>query len=308
MNRPARKAPWLLLVAANLSFAIGQVSFLVLTEILKTTVPFPSFADGFYLAQYPLTAVGFLIFIWWRTPDRDRRSLIDALTLTVGLALLSWIYLILPYVHNPHLTWLQKSVAIGYPLGDVLLLAMVARLIVPGAARSRSVQFLILGIVGMLASDVSFGLIQLYGSFQTGTVVDLGWAVIYIAWGAAALHPSMTELTDPVARQSAVTSPIRLTVLMLASLIAPVVLFIQSATGRNHDDGVIAVFSAVLYLLVLSRLWDVATSHRRALSRERAVRVAGAALASAVTVPEAAATVRDAACPPIRRGWTSWPP
>src|ERR1700677_3651052 len=296
INRPARKAPWLLLVAANLSFIIGQVSFLVLTEILKTTVPFPSFADGFYLADYPLAAVGILIFIWWRTPDRDRRSLIDALTLTVGLALLSWIYLILPYVHNPHLTWLQKSVAIGYPLGDVLLLAMIARLIVPGTARSRSVQFLILGIVGMLASDVSFGLIQLYGSsFHSGTVVDLGWAVIYIAWGAAALHPSMTELTDPVAQQSAVTSPIRLTMLMLASLIAPVVLFIQSATGRNHDDGVIAVFSAVLYLLVLSRLWDVAASHRRALSRERAVRVAGAALASAVTVPEAAATVRDAA-------------
>ena len=295
INRPARTAPWLLLVVGNLSFAIGQGSFLVLTEIMKVAVPFPSFADGFYLAQYPLTAVGLLIFIWWRTPDRDRRSLIDALTLTVGMALLSWIYLILPYVHNPALSWLQKSVAIGYPLGDVLLLAMIARLIVPGTARSRSAQFLILGIVGMLASDVSFGLIQLYGSFHNGTVVDLGWAVFYTAWGAAALHPSMSELTQPVARQPAETSPIRLTVLMLASLIAPVVLFIQSGSGRHQDDGVIAVFSAVLYLLVLSRLWDVAASHRRALSRERAVRVAGAALAAAVTVPEAAATVAAAA-------------
>ena len=56
-------------------------------------------------------AAGMLIFIWWRTPDRDRRSLIDALTLTVGLALLSWIYLLLPYVNNPGLSWLQKSVA-----------------------------------------------------------------------------------------------------------------------------------------------------------------------------------------------------
>jgi len=295
INRPARRTPWLLLAAANLSFAVGQVSFLVLTEIVKVTVPFPSFTDGFFLAQYPLAAVGLLIFIWWRTPDRDRRSLIDALTLTVGLALLSWIYLILPYVHNPALSWLQKSVAVGYPLGDVLLLAMIARLIVPGTARTRSVQLLILGTVGMLCSDVSFGAIQLYGTFHNGTVVDLGWAVIYLAWGAAALHPSMVELTQPVARLPAVTSPFRLTVLMLASLIAPVVLFIQSVTGRNHDDGVIAVFSAVLYLLVLSRLWDVAASHRRALSRERAVRVAGAALASAVTVPEAAATVRDAA-------------
>ena len=30
--------------------------------------------------------------------------MIDALTLTVGLALVSWMYLILPYVHNPQLS------------------------------------------------------------------------------------------------------------------------------------------------------------------------------------------------------------
>jgi diguanylate cyclase (GGDEF)-like protein/PAS domain S-box-containing protein len=295
INRPARKAPWLLLAGANLSFTAGQVSFLVLTQIVAAKVPFPSFADVLYLVTYPVYAAGMLIFIWWRTPDRDRRSLIDALILTVGLALLSWMYLILPYVHNPQLSWLQKSVAISYPLGDVLVLAMIARLLVPGTGRNRSVYLLTLGTVGMLASDAVFGLLQLYGSFRSGTIVDLGWAVFYGAWGAAALQPSMSELTRPVSRQHAETSPARLTVLMLASLVAPTVLFIQSLTGRNHDDSVIAVFSAVLYLLVLSRLWDVAASHRRALGRERAVRLAGASLASATTVPEAATTVRGAA-------------
>jgi len=295
INRPARKTPWLLLAAANLTFAAGQISFLVLTEIMKEKVPFPSITDVFYLATYPLYAAGMLIFIWSRTPDRDRRSLIDALTLTVGLALLSWIYLILPYVHNPGMSWLQKSVAIAYPLGDVLVLAMIARLLVPGTARSRSVQLLTLGTVGLLVSDVSYGLEQLHGSFHSGSVVVLGWAVFFGAWGAAALHPSMTELTRPAPRPAAVTSPFRLTVLMLASFIAPVVLFIQSATGRNHDDSVIAVFSAVIYLLVLSRLWDVAASHRRVLRRERAVRLAGASLASAVNVTEVAATIKRAA-------------
>jgi diguanylate cyclase (GGDEF)-like protein/PAS domain S-box-containing protein len=295
INRPARKAPWLLLAGANLTFAAGQVSFLVLTHIEGAKVPFPSFADVLYLATYPLYAAGMLIFIWWRSPDRDRRSLIDALTLTVGLALLSWLYLVLPYVHNTELSWLQKSVAIAYPLGDVLILAMIARLLVAGTVRTRSVQLLTLGTFGVLASDVSYGLIQLYGSFHNGTIVDLGWALFYGAWGAAALHPSMSELTRPVPRQQAETSPVRLTVLMLASFIAPAVLFIQSLSDRNRDDSVIAVFSAVLYLLVLSRLWDVAASHRRALGRERAVRLAGASLASAVTVAEAMITIRRAA-------------
>ncbi len=294
INRPAAKTPWLLLATANLAFAAGQLSFLILTHIGRT-VPFPSFADFLYLATYPLYAAGLLIFIWWRSPYHDRRSLIDALTLTVGLALLSWMYLILPYVRNSELSWLQKSVAIAYPLGDVLVLAMLARLLAPGAGRTKSIQLLTLGSVGMLMSDVSFGLVSLYGSFHNGTIIDLGWAVFYAAWGAAALHPTMTELTQPASRPQAEASPIRLTVIMLASFIAPVVLFTQSIHGRDPNEGVIAVFSAVLYLLVLSRLWDVAASHRRALDRERAVRRAGASLASAVTVEQAATVVASAA-------------
>ena len=294
IHRPSRRLPWLLLAAALATFAAGQLSFLV-AQLRGTRLPFPSFADVLYLSTYPLYASGLLIFIWWRTPDRDRRSLIDALTLTAGLALLSWIYLILPYVHHPGLSWLQKSVAIAYPLGDVLVLAMIARLLAPGTARAKCVQLLTLAFVGGLASDASFGLIQLHGSFRNGTVVDLGWALFYGAWGAAALHPTMTELTQPVTRRHVEVSRVRLTVLMLASLIAPVVLFAGSFRSGGPDDSVIAVFSAILYLLVLSRLWDVAASHRRALGRERAVRQAGAALVSAVTVSQAAAAVKSAA-------------
>src|SRR5581483_2312229 len=294
LNRPARKAPWLLLAMAQASFMAGQLSFLV-AGLLGTQLPFPSFADVLYLATYPLYAAALLIFIRWRTPDRDRRSLIDALTLTAGLGLLSWIYLILPYAKNPDLSWLQKSVAVGYPLCDVLVLAVVARLLAPGWWRSRSIQLLAIGITGELMADTAFGLIQLYAApFRNGTVVDLGWAVIYTAWGAAALHPTMADLTKPVTRQRAEVSPGRLAVLLLASLIAPVVLFTHAIRVGGPDEAVIAVFSAILYLLVLSRLWDVAVSHRRALNRERAVRQAGASLVAAVTVDQAAAAVRSA--------------
>ena len=293
INRPARKLPWLLLAAALASFTAGQMSFLV-AQLIGTPLPFPSFADVLYLLTYPLYAAGMLIFIWWRTPGGDRRSVIDALTLTVGLALLSWIYLVSPYVHNPELSWLQKSVAIAYPLGDVLLLAMLARLLAPGTGRARCVQLLTLGAVGALASDTAYGLIELHGTFHNGTVVDLGWAVFYSACGAAALHPGMTGLAQPVTRLRAEVSPVRLIVLMLASLIAPVMLFIESFRFRGSDLSVIAVFSAALYLLVLWRLSDVAASHRRALGRERVVRQAGVSLVAATSADQVAAAVRSA--------------
>jgi diguanylate cyclase (GGDEF)-like protein/PAS domain S-box-containing protein len=294
VNRPARALPWILLAAANLCFVAGQLSFLILSDVIHTQVSFPSFADVLYLMTYPLYALGVFIFIRWRTTGSDRRSLIDALTLTVGLALLSWIYLILPYVHDPTLSWVQKCVAIGYPLGDVLVLAMLARLLAPGPTRARSVQLLTAGTVGMLVSDVSYGLIQLHGTFRNGTIVDLGWAVFYSAWGAAALHPSMADLTQPVSRRPVDVSPLRLAILMLASLIAPVVLLVKSLQSGTGYASVIAVFSGILYLLVLSRLWDVATSHRRALRRERVVRLAGGSLTSAVTEEDVGEAVRAA--------------
>jgi diguanylate cyclase (GGDEF)-like protein/PAS domain S-box-containing protein len=294
VNRSVRALPWFLLAGANLCFVAGQLSFLILADVIHTQVSFPSFADILYLLTYPLYALGVFIFIRWRTIGSDRRSLIDALTLTVGLALLAWIYLILPYVHNPTLSWVQKSVAICYPLGDVLVLAMLARLLAPGPDRARSVQLLTVGTIGMLVSDVSYGLIQLHGTFRNGTIVDLGWAVFYSAWGAAALHPSMADLTKPVARRPVEVSPLRLAILMLASLIAPIVLLIESLASGTGYASVIAVFSAILYLLVLSRLWDVATSHRRALRRERVVRLAGSSLTSAVTEDEVGEAVRTA--------------
>jgi len=293
LNRPARVAPWLVLAAAQASFAAGQFSFLIAAK-RGVTLPFPSFADALYLLTYPLYAVAFLIFIKCRSPDRDRRSLIDALTLTAGLALLSWTFLIRPYVHNPDLDALQKIVAIAYPLGDVLTLALIARLLAPGTGRTRCFQLLTLGSVGCLVSDVAYDAVQLHGTFHNGSIIDLGWALFYTAWGAASLHPTMATLTEPAGRQPEEVSPSRLALLMLASLIAPVVLLITVPKGPTSDVSVIAVFSAILYLLVLSRLWDAATSHRRALDRERVLRQAGLSLVTAVDVPAVGAIVKDA--------------
>ena len=81
------------------------------------------------------------------------------------------------------------------------MLALLARLLAPGAGRTRTVEFLTLGVLGVLISDVAYGLTQVHGMFHSSTVVDLGWAVFYGGWGAAALHPTMTELTEPVPGQ-----------------------------------------------------------------------------------------------------------
>ncbi|MER7845078.1 EAL domain-containing protein [Kitasatospora sp. NPDC096077] len=304
LNRPRHPLFWYVLALANLSFTTGEAIQALQLDILHLKNPFPSVADGFYLAEFLLYAVGLLGFIRWRTAHQDRAGLLDALIITLGLALLVWIYLILPYARNPALTWVQQAVSIAYPLGDVVVLALLLRLLTPRGGNSRALQLLTVGALGLLTSDVLYGLIQLHGTWRIGTGVELGWAAFYTAWGAAALHPSMVDLTRPVPTQQPDLSAGRLALLTLASLIAPGILIIESLAGNTSNAGVIGAFSALLYLLVLARLGVVGVARRQAADRERTLREAGARLTAAVTVAEVADAVQSAASTlmPAERG------
>jgi diguanylate cyclase (GGDEF)-like protein/PAS domain S-box-containing protein len=283
-HRPSTVLPWVLIGAAVTTFALGDSTYNVLTDVLSQADPFPSAADALYLATFPLFASGLLVFSRRRRIERDRGGLLDALTVTAGLGLLSWVYLIVPYVRSEDLTAAQKAISICYPLGDVLILAMLARLIVGGGLSSRPVQLLIGGAVSLLAADIAYGLTRLYGTWKGGGPIDLGWIAFYTAWGTAALHPDMTELTEPLPARPLRLTRQRLTVLAAASLIAPGVLLSEAATGHTGNAAISAVgagFAAVLFLLVIGRLWGMVAAHSAAVARERALRAAAARLATA---------------------------
>jgi diguanylate cyclase (GGDEF)-like protein/PAS domain S-box-containing protein len=292
--RPRRRGPWLLLAAALVTFSAGDTTYDLLTGVMGQDNPFPSAADVFYLVTYPLLAAGLLGFIRCRTARGDRTSLLDALIVTAGLTLLSWVFLIVPYVRNTDLTVLEKATSVAYPLGDVLILAILVRLLAGAGRRTRTIDLLGVGTAGLLVADVLYGLIQINGSWQTGTAVDLGWVLFYAAWGGAALHPSMRQLTQPMSGRPSEGGSRRLALLALMSLIAPAVLLEEWATGSVHDAPIIAVLSGVMFLLVLSRLAGVAARYRQAVARERGLREASATLVSAADGEDVAAAVRTA--------------
>ncbi|MET7619749.1 aminotransferase class I/II-fold pyridoxal phosphate-dependent enzyme [Streptomyces sp. NPDC005408] len=295
LHRPAQRWPWLLLAAANLTFTAGDTTYNILEAAFNQQNPFPSLADVFYLATYPLFAAGIFGFIRYRCDSRDLASLLDALLLTCGLALLSWVHLINPLTQTEGLTWVEKAISIGYPLGDVLILAMLVRLLTLGGMRDRSVQLLTIGTIGILVSDVVYGLLQLKGTWQVGTYMDLGWVVFFTAWGLAALHPSMVRLTERAPQQQPGMAQRRLVVLAVACLVAPAMVVSQALRGNVRDIGITAVFSAVMFLLVLARLWGLVEEHRKAVTRERSLRVAAASLVAAVNPEEVACSVQAAA-------------
>ncbi|MCX4993007.1 aminotransferase class I/II-fold pyridoxal phosphate-dependent enzyme [Streptomyces sp. NBC_00568] len=293
VHRPAHRWPWWLLAAGLLAFAAGDTSYNVMESYFNFSNPFPSPADACYLAVYPLFAAGLYGLVRYRWPGHDLPSLLDALIFALALALPVWVFLVQPLAHVEGMTWQQRAISISYPLGDVLVLAMLARLLAssPGSGRNRSLQLLVLGTTTLLVFDIAYGILQLNTLWQTGTALDAGWIVFYTAWGLAGLHPSMVELTRTVERQESLR-PTRRRLLMLAAatLVAPAILLYEGRHGSTENAAVIAVFSAALFLLVILRLSGMVRAHRNAVAREQALRTAAITLVAATRPLDVAQT------------------
>jgi diguanylate cyclase (GGDEF)-like protein/PAS domain S-box-containing protein len=293
-HEPSRRAPWRLLALLVALSCIGGITYHVLPAVFELPTGPPSVGDGIMWAVYPTLALALLLFLRHRSGGgRDRGSLLDALTLTAGVALLSWMYVIGPHVADASMTMPEKLVAIAFPIGDMLCLAMVTRLLTSSERRTFPVTVLGLGVGALIVGDVSYNL-TLFGDAARDVSV-LGWFGLYAGLGMAALHPAMTEMTEPAAAPSADLGRLRLILLAIASLIGPVVLVGHTRLyGAVPDITVIAAITAVTFLLVLARLAGIVATHRQAIARERGLREASAALVSAADPDEVGAAVRKA--------------
>jgi signal transduction histidine kinase len=281
-HRPASPLAWYLVAAGQLSFITGDWLYVERVRVLESGQVFPSVVDLFYLAFYPLLVAGLLLLIRRRSPGRDLAGLIDAAIITIGLGLLSWVFLISPYIWAEGFTPWQRLVSIAYPLGDVLVLAVAVRLAF-GRGRRPPAWWLLTGsVVPLLFGDTVFGLLQLtgtWGTWQHQQPLDLSWILFYLGFGAAALHPSMVTLSEPTPVTVRLTRR-RLLLLAGASLLAPAMLAIQAARGRLNGltVAVLAAGSAALFLLALARMrglaGELALQHERERTSQRVLRVA----------------------------------
>jgi hypothetical protein len=81
-------------------------------------------------------AAGLALLALSRSAGRDWAGLTDAAVIAIGFGLLSWVLVMVPYFNDPSLGLVELLVSLAYPVGDVLLLALAARLATtPAGAR-----------------------------------------------------------------------------------------------------------------------------------------------------------------------------
>jgi len=272
VNRPEAPRAWYLLAAGVATLIVGDNLYTFRNFVQRAETLFPSYVDIVYLAMYPLLIAGLALLVHRRSAGRDRAGVIDAAIITAGLGLVSWVLLIAPYVRIDGLSVLERLASVTYPVGDVALLAIAARLAIGRGRRPVAFWLLAGSLVPLLASDAMYGYLNLAGTWHEHNPVDVGWMAFYIGWGAAALHPSMRLLSVATVNTRRIHSG-RLVVIGSAVLAPPAMLFIQDVHGEVTDATAIAVAGGVLFVLVLVRIAGLArdAADERSEARFRAL-------------------------------------
>jgi signal transduction histidine kinase len=261
-HRPRARVPWLLLMGGQALFVAGDVLWDIFADVLHNT-PFPSVADVLYLAAYPLLAAGLYLLVRDRDPHRDRASLIDALIVSVDLAVVAWVFWMGRYADDPSLSAPQFAISMAYPIMDLLLIGFLARLTLSRGSRPLSYRLLSASLFLTLVSDVAFAGLEFTGSYFGRNLIDVGWLLAYVAIGAAALHPSMRSLSEPPDVPLAWSNRRRLALLAGASLLIPGVFGLRALLGRPVDVAALVLGPATIFLLVLARMAGLITQVER---------------------------------------------
>ena len=267
--------------AAWLAFAAGiggnATGILVEAYNLHVNAEYesPGWADLGYLSLYPALAAGLVLLIRRRSEGRDWGALVDATTVTTGLGLLAWVFMIRPAITETGLTPLAHLTGVAYPVGDVLVLAMLTRLLLGGGIGSTAYRLIAASASLFLVGDVIWAVlntIEVEPGPAAHRLLGAVFLLAYVLFGYAALHRSAALIGESAGAPPKL-GPGLLVLLTLASLMAPLLLLGQIAAGEVTDALPIAICSIVLFLLVVIRMaqllrqLEAQTARVRQLSR-----------------------------------------
>ena len=245
---------WVYLMLACASWGVGQTIWTVYEVWLGRETPFPSIADVGFLGFVPAAVVAI-----WLLPSRSgagvsRRRLLDGLTVTCSVALISWSTVLGPTVLAGGVSWLALVVSVAYPVSDILLLTVALLALAQGSRRRAPLILVSLGLCAMALSDGAFAYLTTIGSFAPVSLVDLGWCVAFALIGLGGLVRSQAEQVSAADRAGVPAS-----VLPYAALAVAGVLVLTQYFVFGSHDGVSAGLTSLLVGLVLARQY--ATVH-----------------------------------------------
>jgi diguanylate cyclase (GGDEF)-like protein len=252
-HRPQPRRGWFLLLLGASGWVVGDLVWAGEQSLLPDRYPAPS--DAFYLSAYFVLGAGALMFVRGRSGGRDAAALLDAAIITTGAAVLVGVFLVVPLAADSSLSLAAKAMIAAYPLADLFLLGVVARMYSAAGARTASFRLLAAALTITLFADSAYEFVFLRLNQNSFYSIDCLWLIGYLLLAAAACVPSMKDLDDPGPdRSESIPTRGRLLALAGGLMLPGVALLVDGATGEAIDWPVIGIGTLLLSGLVLFRM------------------------------------------------------
>ncbi len=185
---PWLRALWLLFMAGWLA-ELGADLSLAIYDIVFDDPTFPSVADLFFLAFYPLLLAA-LLQVPTAAASRSQRLrlALDCATIVVGAAAVIWYLVLGPTVTEGAPASLATAVSIAYPVADLILLGALGMVLVrpsPEAIRIP-LRWIAVGLGLLILADTIYGYGQLHSSYSPGDPVDSLYVLLAVFFVLAA--------------------------------------------------------------------------------------------------------------------------
>jgi diguanylate cyclase (GGDEF)-like protein/PAS domain S-box-containing protein len=188
---------WAVLGVATLVYSGGDGAWAWL-DLGGVSTTSPSVADVAYVAYYPIVVAALLMFQRASSFRRDTlRLTIDSLIVVVGGGIVVWHTLFRPVLESLDPNPLSAALALGYPIGDLVLLFGVAATALrhPPEIDARALTALVGGLGLMFVGDVGYGQLNLTGSFDLvrwPDVIYLSSTLLIVLAGYFQAHPGVS--------------------------------------------------------------------------------------------------------------------
>lgn len=253
-HRPVRRGPWYLMAAGVALWAGGDAAWAFLVHVAGVE-PFPSVADVLYLLAYPLLAAALLMLGRRRGAPWNASAMLDALIVATIAGLVLWVAYIVPTWTDPEGSLLARLVGIAYPVADVMLVSQLVHLGGVRRGRTGPIRLLALAFVVMLVADVLFQASAYSVALEDHIgLLDPLWTMIYVLWGAVAIHPSMAAVGDAPSEVETPLTIRRVLWLAVALLALPGVVIAETAAGVPVHIAAVSLAGVVLVALVVARV------------------------------------------------------
>jgi two-component system cell cycle response regulator len=215
---PVERGAWACLGVGLAAYTVGD---LVWQFGYQGAAPIPSIADLFYLSFYPAMYISLLLLVRSRVSRFNRSVWLDGISVAVAVGAVAAAFLLEVALDHTQGKPLTVATNLSYPLGDVILLALVIGVFWL-VGRNAGVEWLVIG-GALLATAVADGVYlwtSTVGIYQEGTLLDILWPLMAILLATAAwVRPGRARRIELEGRPL-VATPIICTLLALSVFLA----------------------------------------------------------------------------------------